>query len=99
MIIEDLRDRKLELSDEKLAELSKGEMNCFTTYAQIRKGVVGGRLSVWFVDRCPKESVSVPIFPKTQVIGCCRFSPATFAKILKAAGVKPVRKTNSRRKK
>ena len=90
MIIKNTKGQRLELGKNRLVELSKEDMNCFTTFYQIRQGVKNGRSSVWFVDRFPKEAIPVPLVK--CYIGCCRFSPATFAKILKAAGVKVARK-------
>jgi hypothetical protein len=101
MIVEDLRGNKLRVGYGRLTQMRGNDLDCFTTFAQIRRGVKTGELYIWFVDRSPAIPMDSFLIPTCQRLGCCKFSPETFAKILKAAGVKarkPAKKAKARAK-
>jgi hypothetical protein len=96
MIIKDTRGDKLELSKTRLTQITGGySFTCFLRLKNLRAAVNADDdwVLIEFVHPLPGDgpfSCSLNI-PK-RIIGCCRFSPVTFAKILKAAGVKAARK-------
>lgn len=114
MIVECKAGGKLYLSKTKLRELTgeafKGA-KYYMLLADFKKAYEMPEPDIsWSVPRevlihLPKPVSNLNSHPKVDLdikkrrIGCRRFTLATFAKILEAAGIKPVRKTKSRRKK
>lgn len=96
MIIKDLRGGELELSKSLLTEVTGYYSEpYFVKLRDLRAS--GGGIAIYPVSH-PQDPLSEQFSTATCTIGCREFSPATFAKILKAAGVKPVRKTDKKRK-
>ena len=95
MIIKNKRGEKLELSDQKLTQIDYPYDGSCSRYLLLRelREVLTLREKFVTVFRV-NDNDACPVDLGKNRIGCCLFSPATFAKILKAAGIKPVRKTN-----
>jgi hypothetical protein len=75
----------------------------YVLYEDLRAAVKEKAYEIWVHGKGMTglpNNVHVHFSRKDRKIGCRTFSPATFAKILKAAGVKPkaVRKTDKKRK-
>jgi hypothetical protein len=105
MIIKCVAGEKLELSDTRLTEL--GDVNpsgCLPRYLKLKDLRAAWKKGYVKVIRVMPTfgggilTTDVPFEPEIFKIGCRTFSPAAFAKILKAAGVKPVRKTKPAKK-
>jgi hypothetical protein len=102
MIIECVKGGTLELSKTKLTEITGYIADpYFLNLSAIRK--TKGKYGQVLIYPCPgtvtaenyPEAVETEFYPDTCTIGCRTFLPATFAKILKAAGVrktKPAKK-------
>lgn len=109
MIIKDVDGRELELTKNKLVEIDKlraGYTAFYTTFGSIRKthkGYAKNPKFYYHTIRCvncnDREHIALLSYcvEKSRNIGCREFSPATFAKILKAAGVKPAAKKRAKK--
>ena len=99
MIIKCVNGGKLELSKTKLTEVTGFIADpYFLKLSSLRK--LKGQYGYVTIYPCP-GTITAANFPQgpvtecdpdTRTIGCRTFSPTTFAKILKAAGVKVARK-------
>ena len=93
MIIKDVIGGKLRLTKDRLEEVTGGMYTSVKYYAlfkNIKKAVRAVRIVS--SDPTVGKGFNVHFSAKQFEIGCRTFSPATFAKILKAAGVKVARK-------
>jgi hypothetical protein len=102
VIIKDVKGKKLNLSKTRLREV-RGMADpypCWVVLSELRAVVKAGINEVQLhCSICPQGNcIKVNYSPETFTIGCRTFSPETFMKILKAAGVKPVRKTKPAKK-
>jgi hypothetical protein len=95
MIIKDVNGGKLQLSKDRLEEVS-GELYPPIKYHVLLKDVNRAKNRIK-LRRVGSKGFTVAFVPQGFTIGCREFSPATFAKILKAAGVK-TRKPAKRKK-
>jgi hypothetical protein len=99
MIIKDVNGEKLNLSTTRLREVA-GMIDPYSTWvllSELRLAAQAGLNEVQLHCKiCPQGNcIKINYSPDIFAIGCRTFSPATFAKILKAAGVrktKPVKK-------
>jgi hypothetical protein len=103
MIIKDVYGKKLSLTKTKLTEIDHESLYPFyapleNIRASYRRGRMT-RLRIYGKDGSGHEwrqGFPTGLHPNSYRIGCREFSPEVFAKILKAAGVKPVRKTDKK---
>jgi hypothetical protein len=100
MIIKDVNGGRLELTKTRLLEsYGAHALPRYLELSDLRASHIG-KLDDVVITRIDKlssgNSMSIAYEPKKHTIGCRTFSPAAFAKILKAAGV--VRKTDKKRK-
>lgn len=103
MIIKDVEGESLELTSERLSEVTGMEDESYAWFLNL-SDLEDGESLIHAPSQCSSRllNISVETNFKKREIGCRTFSPAVFAKILKAAGVKParkVRKTNKKAKK
>lgn len=91
--VKTIAGEKLELKKDRLTQLAtedrfNSRLNCYVTFAAIRKAVVGtfGLRVSFTTHRLPEyQYVDVRFNPALGELGCCTFDEKTFNKIMKAA--------------